>query len=177
MTTIRTLFPKFNVPIIFKDLEDTHGLYEFGPDLIILDRELQKSMPGCAKLVMLHEMFHSTASRKRLMRWDRLVKNFGAYVEGSLAYKMEECIVEFCTMVAAIKLGLFNEYSRSIILQGFEKYYSSDMYIPIREARAALKYFAEDETSFEEEIEEARIYLEAYMDIKFQDSYTKKEIA
>jgi hypothetical protein len=80
-------------------------------------------------------------------------------------------------MVAAIKLGLFNEYSRNVILPGLEKNYTDDMYIPVREIRAALKYYADDSTSFEEEIEEAKLYLEAYLDIKFQDSYSKKEIA
>lgn len=174
---IKELFPKFNLPIKFADLKGDSGQYWFKSDCIVLDRELRRSLPGCAKLVFLHEMIHSTMAHKRLFRLERLTSNFGTYAEGSLSYRLEECIAEIGCMVAAIKLGLFNEYSNKVILHGLEKNYTDDMYIPIREVRAALKYYADDSTSFEEEIEEAKLYLEAYMDIKFQDSYSKKEIA
>lgn len=172
---IKELFPKFNLPVYFRKLDDAAGQYWFKSDCIILNHQLKKDLPACTKLVFLHEMIHSTASKKRLMRIDRLQSNFGTFIEGSLAYRVEECIAEIGCMVAAIKLGLFNDYSRSLILHGLEKNYTSDMYIPIREIRAAVKYFAEDDTSFEEEIEEAKLYLEAYLDIKFQDSYSKEK--
>lgn len=174
---IKSLFPKFNIPVHFKELKDHDGEYWFKSDIIIINSSLKKTLPGCAKFVLLHEMIHSTGADKRLMRMQRLINNFGPYAEGSMSDKMEECIAEVGCMVAAIKLGLFNEYSRSIIFQGLKENYSPDMYIPIREIRAAVKYFAEDDTSFEDEIKDAKEYLEAYLEIKFQDSYVKKEVA
>lgn len=174
---IKQLFPKFNLPIVFRELKEDHGQYWFKSDCIVLDSELKRSLPGCAKIVFLHEMIHSTLPSKRLMRMDRLVNKFGAYTKDSLSYRLEECIAEVGCMIAAMKLGLFNEYSKNVIVHGLEKHYTSDMYIPIREVRAAVKYYANDDVSFEEEIEATKLYLEAYMDIKFQDSYEKKETA
>lgn len=168
---IRELFPKFDVKVTYRNLEKTSGEYWYKSDFIVLDYELKKSLPGCAKIVMLHEMFHSTASNKRLLRKDRLEKNYGVFTEGSLSHRMEECIAEIATLVATMKLGLLNEYSRNVILPGLKKNYTPDMSIPVREVRAALKYFAEDSTSFEEELEEIKTYLDAYMDIKFTDTY------
>lgn len=174
---IKTLFPKFNISVTFNpDLEDS-GQYWTQEDKIVLNSNLRKSTPGLAKIVFLHEMMHATASSKRLMRFERLVNNFGPYEEGNLTARMEECIAEIACMVATIKLGLFNEYSKSAIIHGLETNYTNDMYIPIREIRAAVKYFASDDTSFEDEIETTKLYLEAFMDIKFQDSYDKKEVA
>lgn len=168
---VRELFPKFNVKVTFRDLDKDSGQYWFKSDFIVLDNDLKKSMPGCAKIVLLHEMIHSTASSKRLSRIDRLRFAHGEYNEGSLSYRLEECIAEIATMVATVKLGLFNEYSRAVIIPGLKKNYTPDMYIPVRELRAALKYFADDSTSFEEELEEVKTYLDAYMDIKFADTY------
>lgn len=174
---IKQLFPKFDIPITFKTLDNLAGEYWFKSDIIVLDYELKTSMPGVAKIVFLHEMIHATGHKKRLMRMDRLINKFGPYAEGSLTARMEECIADIGSMIAAMKLGLFNEYSKTYILEGLEKNYTPDMYIPIRELRAAVKYFADDSTSFEDEIESAKIYLEAFLDIKFQDSYDKKEVA
>lgn len=168
---IKKLFPKFDLPIEFKNLDDASGQYWFKSDIIVLDAELKTKLPGCAKIIFLHEMIHSTASTKRLMRMERLIKNLGPYIEGSLSYRMEECIAEIGCMIAAMKLGILNEYSTNVILPGLEKNYTKDMYIPIREIRAALKYFAEDNISFEEEIEEIKVYLNTTLDIKFQESY------
>jgi hypothetical protein len=153
------------------------GQYWTTTDEIVLRSDLRKSLPGVAKIVFLHEMIHATASSKRLNRFERLVNNFGSYEEGNLTARMEECIAEIGCMVATMKLGLFNEYSKHIILQGLDTSYTKDMYIPIREIRAAVKYFASDDTSFEDEIENTKLYLEAFMDIKFQDSYSKAEAA
>ena len=172
---IKQLFPKFDLPVKFENLNGDWGNYWFKSDCIVLDLELKEHSPSYSKIIFLHEMIHSTMHKKRLFRLERLQNNFGAYIKGSLAYRVEECIADIGCMVASLKLGLFNEYSKTIILQGFEQNYTKDMYIPIREVRAALKYFADDYTSFESEINEARIYLEAYMDIKFQDSYDRKE--
>lgn len=168
---LETLFPNFNIPVLYRDLQEDCGQYWFKSDVIVLDLDMKKTLPACSALVLLHEMFHSTAARKRLMRIDRLINNFGTYNKGTLSYRVEECIAEICTMAAAIKLGLYNEYSRTAILSGLETYYSPDIYIPIREVRAALKYFAEEGTSFEEEIETTKLYLETSMGIKFQDCY------
>lgn len=172
---IKKLFPKFDLPVIFRNLKTDAGQYWQKSDCIVLNSELKTDLPGCAKIVLLHEMMHSTMAKKRLNRIERLVKNFDPYIEGSLSYKLEECIAEIACMVAAIKLGLFNEYSKNVILPGIKNNYNSDMYIPIREIRAAVRYFADDSVSFEEEIEETKSYLEAYMDIKFQDSYSKEK--
>ncbi len=174
---IKELFPKFDLPVEFKELDGCDGEYWFKSDRIIINSSLKKSMPGCAKFVLLHEMIHSTANDKRLGRMQRLVNIFGSYANGSLTDRMEECIAEVGCMVAAIKLGLFNEYSKAIILHGIKANYTEDMYLPIREIRAAVRYYAEDDTSFEDEIKEAKEYLEACLDIKFQDSYFKKEVA
>lgn len=153
------------------------GQYWTTSDQIVLRASLQKCMPGVAKIIFLHEMMHATASSKRLNRFERLVNNFGPYEEGNLTARMEECIAEIGCMVATMKLGLFNEYSKHVILQGLEENYTKDMYIPIREIRAAVKYFASDDTSFEDEIESTKLYLEAFMDIKFQDMYSSREAA
>ena len=174
---LREVFPKFNVNITFRDLENSSGEYWFKSDFIVLDNELKRSLPGCAKIVLIHEMIHSTASSKRLLRKERLEKFYGAFTEGSLAHRMEECIAEIATMVATMKLGLLNEYSRNVIIPGLKKHYTPDMCIPVREIRAALKYFAEDSISFEEEIEEVKTYLDAYMDIAFSDTYVSAEVA
>lgn len=175
---IKTLFPKFNIPVIFRELESGEvGEYWTKSDHIVLDSTLKKSMPGVAKIVFLHEMMHATAASKRLRRFERLVSIFGAYEKDSLTARMEECIAEIACMVAAMKLGLFNEYSKHVILQGLEKNYTDDMYIPIREIRAAVRYFAADDSNFEEEIESTKTYLDAFMDVKFQDTYDKTEAA
>jgi hypothetical protein len=175
--TITELFPKFSVPVIFKELKTESGQYWYKSDVVVLDSSLKKSMPGLSKLVFLHEMMHATGSRKRLMRVNRLITNFGEFNEGTLSYRVEECIAEVACMVAAMKLGLFNEYSRAVIVHGLEKNYTSDIYLPIREIRAAVKYFASDDESFEQEIQDTKEYLEAYMDIKFQDSYQVEKTA
>lgn len=172
--TLQELFPKFNVKIAFKDLGNSAGEYWHKSDFIVLDADLKRSLPGCAKIVLIHEMIHSTGSNRRLMRINRLRKAHGLYVEGSLSYRLEECIAEIATMIATVKLGLYNDYSRAVIIPGLKKNYTPDMYIPVRELRAALKYFSDDATSFEEEIEEVKTYLDAYMDIKFSDSYEVK---
>jgi len=172
---IKELFPKFNVKTMVTNLKENQGQYWFKKDYVLLDKKLCKQMPGCAKLVFLHEMIHSTAAQHRLMRIQRLERNFGEYKPDSLAYAVEECIAEVGCMVAAMKLGLLNQYSQHTILPGLEKYYKPEMYIPIREVRAAVKYFADDETSFEEEIEDVKSFLEAYMDMKFQDTYPAKQ--
>jgi hypothetical protein len=174
---LRELFPKFNVTVKVTTLADNYGEYWDKKDIILLNKKLYKQTPGLAKIVLLHEMMHATASSKRLMRFDRLASNFGEYTKDSLAYRVEECIAEVACMVAAMKLGLLNEYSQHVILPGLEKHYSEDMYIPIREVRAAVKYFAEDDTSFEEEIREVKSFLEAYADIKFQDTYSPKQVS
>lgn len=174
---IKTLFPKFNVPIRFETLDNLDGQFWFKSDCIVLNSSLRKGFATYTKIVFLHEMIHSTASRKRLMRLDRLVDNFGPYTENSLSYKVEECIAEIAGMVAAMKLGILNEYTQKVFIHGLEKYYTPDMYIPVREIRAAVKYFAADETSFEDEIESVKVYLDAFMDIKFQETYNKREVA
>lgn len=171
--TINELFPKFNVPVRYSDLKNISGCYLLDKDLILLNNNLVKY----SEIVLLHELIHSTMGNNRLLRLERLTNNFGPYIEGSLSYRVEECIAEIGSMVASIKLGLLNEYSINIFLQALEKYYTRDIYIPVREIRAALNYYAEETTSFEDEIKEAMEYLECYMDINFQSSYTKKEIA
>jgi len=174
---IKSLFPKFNLNVKFMELNDSAGQFWHKSDIVVLDSGLKKKLPGCAKIVFLHEMIHATGSDKRLIRLRRLIEIFGKYSEGSLSFRMEECIAEIGCMVVAMKLGLLNDYSRAVIIPGLEKNYTPDMYIPIREIRAAVKYFADDETSFEEEIEAVKNYLDAFLDIKFQDSYTKKDAA
>jgi hypothetical protein len=171
MSKIKDMFPKFDVPIIFADLKDNAGQFWMKSDCIALDKELKRTLPGCAAIVLLHEMIHSTLVEKRLNRIARLQHCFGEYKQDSLAYKVEECIADIGSMIMAKKLGLFNEYSKTVILSSLEKYYTSDMYIPVRELRSAVKYFADDETSFEDEIGDTMVYLEAYLDIKFQDTY------
>ena len=172
------MFPKFDVPVKFKDLKgEASGQYWFRSDIVVLDSELKNTLPGYARLVVLHEMIHSTANKKRLNRLERLVDNFGPYAENSMTSKMEECIAEIGCMVVAMKLGLFNEYSKTVILKGLEDNYTDDMYIPIREIRAAVKYYADDSTSFEEEIEATKQYLDAFLDIKFQETYKSREKA
>lgn len=170
---IKQLFPKFNLEVRFTDLKDASGQYWFKSDCVVLDSKLKSQLPGCAKIVFLHELIHSTAAKKRLFRMERLINNFGPYIEKSLSYRMEECIAEVGCMVACMKLGYFNDYTKTLILHGLEQNYTKDMYIPIREIRAAVKYYADDSTSFEEEIESTVSYLEAFMDIKFQPSYSK----
>jgi hypothetical protein len=174
---IKDLFPKFNVPVRLSSSIPYYGQYWDNKDMIILNPRLMKKLPGCAKFIFLHEMIHSTAHGKRLMRFQRLENNFGEYTVGSMAHKTEECIAEVASMVAAMKLGLLNEYSQNIIFQGLEQHYSKGMYIPVREIRAAVMYFAKDGVSFEEEIQEVKFILESHMDIKFQDTYNKRESA
>ena len=82
---IKKLFPKYDVPIIFRDLKNTSGEYWFKSDCIVLDSDIKKSLPGYAKIVFLHEMIHSTMAKKRLFRLERLVNNFGEYTEGTLS--------------------------------------------------------------------------------------------
>lgn len=170
---IKKLFPKFDVPVVFKDLKSDVGQYWWKSDCIVLDSKLKKGMPAYTKFVFLHEMIHATLPKNRLMRIDRLVENFGEYSPRSLSYRVEECIAEIGCLVAALKLGILNDYSTNVPLAGLKQNYTKDMYIPIREVRAAVKYFADDSTSFEEEINDIKYYLQTVMGMKFQDTYCK----
>lgn len=174
---VNDLFPKFNVYVTFRDLGTNAGEYWHKSDIIVLDKSLIKAFPLCYQIVKLHEMFHSTGSSKRLSRIQRLEDKFGGYAPDSLSYRVEECIIEIACMVAATKMQILNNYTINAIIPSLKKYYTPDMYIPVREIRAALKYFANDDTSFEVELQETKEYLEAYLDIKFQETYSQSTIS
>lgn len=172
---IKSLFPKYNIPITFKDLGDNAGQYWTKSDIIVLDAGLKKSMPGVAKIVFLHEMIHSTAHGSRLNRWERLEKSFDEYEPGSKSWRVEECIAEIGTMVCAMKLGMLNQYTNEIIVLGLKENYAQDLYIPWREVVSAVRYFANDDEDFSKELTFIKKSIQDVYGIRVCESYERKD--
>jgi hypothetical protein len=167
------LFPNFNVNIIPSDLskQEIVGQYILSDDVILLDKQVMKEFPIMRKIILLHEMFHSTLCPRRTNRIERLVTNLGQYKDNSISFKMEECIAEICTMIACKKLGILNKYSSIVIEDGIKKNYTPDMSIPWSEVIASLRHFSEDDTDFTKEMDYVKGYLVAKYDMKIRRTY------
>jgi len=170
MKTIKELFPKFNVRTIFATVtQEEVGHYNFTKDIIVLSKEVRQEFPMCRDIIFLHEMFHSTAASHRSMRMMRLLDNF----DPKLAYRVEECIAEICTLVACSKMGILNTYSKIIIEDGLGKNYGQDIFIPWREVVACVNYFKSEDEDFTEELNDVKLYLELNFEMKIEDTYAK----
>jgi hypothetical protein len=169
------VFSKFNVKIVTDDIEPTGsvGLYDSKRDVIVIDTTVINEFPVMQKIIILHEMFHSTFVSNRTNRIERLLKVYGneSYKENSMAFKMEECIAEICTMVACKKLGLLNKYTSIVIEDGISKNYTNDMVIPWMEVVSAVKFFCEDDISFDKELDYVKCYLIAKYEMNIRRSY------
>lgn len=170
---MNNIFPKFNVDIIPSDLSSKQivGQYVLGKDVILLDKKAIREFPTMRRIILLHEMFHSTLSPRRTNRIERLVKKLGDFNDGSLSYKMEECIAEICTMVACKKLGLLNKYTTIVIEDGIVCNYDKDMTIPWMEVVSCIKHFSDDNVDFTKELDYVKCYLIAKYEMKIGRSY------
>lgn len=172
---MKNIFPNFDVNVINYDLSDYRivGQYNSRSDVIVLDKSLNKLSPLYRQIVLLHEMFHSTLSPKRTLRLERLISQFGQFKKGSLSYKVEECIAEICTMVACLKMGTLNPYTRLIIEEGLQDNYTKGMYIPWKEVVSCLTYFSNDDVDFTKELDFVKCYMIAKYDMNIKSSYVK----
>jgi antirestriction protein ArdC len=174
------VFSKFDVNITYKNIQTNEclsaGQYIPSKDVIILDKRVDKDFPVMRKIILLHEMFHSTLSQKRTNRLERLIKKFGEFKEDSLSFKTEECIAEICTMVASKKLGLLNQYTSIVIEDGIKDNYTQDMIIPWMEVVSALRYFCEDDIDFSKELDYVKKYLIEKYDMKIRSSYENNSV-
>ena len=175
---MKNLFNKFDVKIFPKNIETLGavGQYCSKEDIIIIDKNVVKNFPIMRKIIVLHEMFHSTLSETRTNRIERLVRKLGQYKLGSKAFKTEECIAEICTMVACKKLGLLNKYSSIVIEDGIKKNYESGMIIPWMEVVSALRYFCDDSIDFTKELAETKKYLIDVYNMKIERSYESNTV-
>jgi antirestriction protein ArdC len=152
------------------------GQYVLSKDVILLDKKSIKQFPTMRKIILLHEMFHSTLCPARTNRIERLIKKLGQFKDGSNSFKMEECIAEICTMVACMKLGLLNKYTSIVIEDGIKNNYSNDMTIPWMEVVSALNYFCDDNIDFNKELKETKDYLISKYQMKIARSYESNTI-
>lgn len=169
---IRELFNRFHHRIKVVDLKgEASGFYFHEGDVIQIDRAMVREIPGNAKIVVIHEMMHSTGATSRLNRIPRLEKAFGKYVPGSKSYRVEECIAECATMAAMMKLKTLNKYTRGIIEKDLLENFDDDIYIPWREVTAAVKYYADETEDFSVELGFIRDYMRLIHGIAISDTY------
>jgi hypothetical protein len=106
------------------------------------------------------------------MRFQRLNDYFQEdYVEGSMPFRTEECIAEVGAMVIAYHMGILNDYTKIVMVEGIKANYKEGMIIPIREIRAAVNYYADDETNFNEGIDYVQNYLQMVHQVQFAETY------
>lgn len=170
---IKQLFTNFNLLVGFENLDNIWGQYRHVEDIIILDSDLKKSMPGVAKIVFLHEMIHSTGHASRLNRRERLVKEFGPYEKNSKSYRVEECIADIGALVCALKLGMLNDYNKVVMIDGIKDNYGKDIYIPWRELVAACRYYCDPICDFNDELDTIKSLLGRELGLCIKDSYSK----
>lgn len=172
--TMYKLFPRSSsIPVHLVNILDRDEAGQYCPhkDAILLDESINKNYPLVSHVVRLHEMFHSTSVDKRTMRITRLVDRVGPYRKDSKSYRLEECIVEICTMVALKKLGLLSPYTQIVVDDGIKRHYANDLTIPWMEVTAALRYFAEDDEDFKQEEEEVKDYMIDKFNMKIGRTY------
>lgn len=158
------------IPVSFESLEGTGtiGHYEPQLDRIVLCTTLQKDFPHHRNIIYLHEMFHGTGEKSRSYRTERLKLHFGRN-----RHRVEECIVEICTMVAMQKLNILTPFSRVIPEQGILDNYDTDIYIPWREIVSALEKFKLDEVNFGQDLTSIRKYLTSTFKLDIRDVYER----
>ena len=172
---MKNIFPNFDVRVINCDLSDYRivGQYNSRSDVIVLDKSLTKLSPLYKEVVLLHEMFHSTLNPKKTIRLERLISQFGEFQKGSLSYKVEECIAEICTMIACLKMGKLNTYTKLIIEEGIEDNYVQGMYIPWKEVVSCLTYYSNDQIDFTKELDFVKSYVIVNYAMNIKSSYVK----
>ena len=172
------LFSKFDSRIVTSNINNQGIVGKYDPeiDTIVIDKSVMRLFPTMRKIIILHEMFHSTLPDSRTNRIERLVSKLGRFGEGTLSYKTEECIAEICTMVASKKLGILNQYSSIVIEDGLKKNYTEDMIIPWMEVVSAIRYYCDDSIDFTEELNYVKCYLKNNYNMKIRRSYDYNSI-
>lgn len=166
---IPTLFRKAeSVPITFRDLgrRAWNGCYSITTDTIVLDKQFKNMLPICKIIVYLHEMFHSTGSIKRTMRFSRLKEHLPQF-----SFQTEEVIAELACMVAMKKLGILTKTSKIIPELGITNHYKPGMYIPWREVVSTVNYFLEDGQDLSTELAAIREYATSVLKLDIRDTY------